>query len=251
MTNKSNINLKKNIKKKKAVNIKIFKKNHTAPVKKIISEKKINTIKETIKLNSKKIVIVHGWDGDITRGWFPWLKKILEDQGFEVIMEQMPNDPTQPEIKAWTETLKNLVGNIDEETYFVGHSIGCQTIIRMLEKHESQKAGGAIFLAGWFNLKDYTYKENPKLEKVTRKIAEPWILTKIDFTQVQPKFLPGKITAIFSDNDPYVDLSNAETFKKNLGARILIENNKGHYSEAEIDMVPILAQEILRITKKD
>jgi predicted alpha/beta hydrolase family esterase len=164
-------------------------------------------------------------------------------------MEQMP-DSNAPKIEVWTEVLKDISGDVDEKTYFVGHSIGCQTIIRMLEKHESKKVGGAIFLAGWFHLKDFTYKEEPKLEKLKRQIAEPWINNTIDFSKVQSRFDPGTITAIFSDNDPYVDIINAEIFKQKLGARILVESGKGHYSEEEIDVLPIIVQEMLRISKE-
>jgi len=162
---------------------------------------------KTIKL-AKKIIIVHGWSGDVNKGWFPWLKKILEGQGFNVVMEKMP-EADKPKMELWVEQLKNISGKVDEQTYFIGHSIGCQTIIRMLEKHQSERVGGAIFLAGWFNLKEYTYKENPDSEIESRRVAAPWINTTIDFTKVQSKFYPGTITAIFSDNDPYVDLNNA------------------------------------------
>jgi uncharacterized protein len=217
--------------------------------KKIIQKKRINVASnEGVSKNLKKIIVVHGWSGDINKGWFPWLKKTLESQGFKVIMEKMLN-ADKPKMDVWIEQLKNISGKIDEQTYFVGHSIGCQTIIRMLEKHQSEKVGGAIFLAGWFNLNERTYKEDLKSEIETRKIAAPWVNTTIDFTKVQPKFSPGTITAIFSDNDPYVDLNNAEAFKQKLDARIVIENSKGHFSEEEIDNIPILLEEILRITK--
>jgi predicted alpha/beta hydrolase family esterase len=211
------------------------------------SEKKASNVK-SVK-DRKRVIVVHGWSGDISKGWFPWLKENLESRGFEVIMEPMPS-PESPNIEEWVPKLRDISGNVDDNTYFIGHSIGCQTIIRMLEKLESEKAGGAVFVAGWLDLKDEVYKENPKLEKQTRKIAKPWIDTEIDFTKVQSKFYPGRITAIFSDDDPYVDISNAEMFKQKLGARILIENGKGHYSETEIEVLPIIVEEILRISRK-
>jgi uncharacterized protein len=219
----------------------------TVPQKKITRNKIINKNNNNSDKNSKKVIVVHGWSGDVSKGWFPWLKKTLEGQGFDVTMEKMPN-PEKPEIDVWIERLKRISGKINEQTYFIGHSIGCQTIIRMLEKHESEKVGGAVFLAGWFDLKENTYTENPKSEKESRKIAAPWITKDIDFTKVQSKFPPGTVTAIFSDDDPYVDLNNAETFKKWLDARVIIENGKGHYSEEETEIIPILLEELLRIS---
>jgi uncharacterized protein len=240
----------KKIVKKSKPKIYIIKHQKNVPNQKKASSN--NNIKKN-KINAtdrKKVIVVHGWDGDVNKGWFPWLRANLESQGFEVVMEQMPNT-ANPNIEEWIPTLKKLSGSVDNNTYFIGHSIGCQTIIRMLENLESEKAGGAIFLAGWFNLKEDTYKENPKKEKQTRKIARPWIDTSIDFSKVQSKFSPGKVTAIFSDDDPYVDISNAEMFKQKLGARILIENGKGHYSELEIDMLPIIVEELMRIAEKE
>ncbi|MGV8141183.1 MAG: RBBP9/YdeN family alpha/beta hydrolase [Candidatus Woesearchaeota archaeon] len=212
--------------------------------------KNIETQNKTNKISKKKVVIVHGWEGDVSKGWFPWLKKELESKGFKVIMEQMP-DSEAPDIEKWIPTLINLSGKIDDDTYFIGHSIGCQTIIRMLERLELDRVGGAIFLAGWFDLNEDTYKENPEKEEETRNIALPWIYTDIDFQKVQSKFPPGNITAIFSEDDPYVNISNAEMFKQKLGARILMEDGKKHFSESEIDMLPIILDELLRIVSKE
>ena len=46
----------------------------------------------------KRIYIIHGWDGHPEEGIFPWLKKELENNGFEVFNPLMP-DPLKPEIK--------------------------------------------------------------------------------------------------------------------------------------------------------
>jgi len=196
-----------------------------------------------------KVIIVHGWDGDITKGWHPWLKESLESQGFEVILRQMPHS-NAPQINEWVEALSDISGKVDKDTYFIGHSIGCQTIIRTLEKHDTGNVGGAIFIAGWFDLKDKKYTQNPKSEKAARKIARQWIEKSIDFGKVQSKFSPEKVVAIFSDNDPYVDMDNAKIFKEKLGARIIVENGMGHYSfEDNINTVPIVVEEFLKMTR--
>ena len=80
----------------------------------------------------KRVFIIHGWDGYPDEGWFPWLRKELELVGFEIVILSMPN-PVAPEIGSWVKCLKDGVGEINENTFFVGHSIGCQTIIRYLE----------------------------------------------------------------------------------------------------------------------
>jgi hypothetical protein len=151
----------------------------------------------------------------------------------------MPNKE-HPKIKAWTNHLKKVVGKPDEETYFIGHSIGCQTIIRYLEKlPKKSKVGGVIFVAGFFALMGLEDEEKP--------IAKPWIETPIN-TQKARKHTK-KMIALFSTNDPYVPLSNKNLFKKRLNARIIIEKNKGHYSERTTKKIPVVLKEMLKISK--
>ena len=90
--------------------------------------------------------------------------------------------------------LAQLVGEPDEQTFFVGHSIGCQTILRYLESLPAdKKVGGAVFVAGWFVLGDLETEE----EKI---IGKPWVETPIDFNAI--KSATNNFVVIFCDNDP-------------------------------------------------
>lgn len=140
----------------------------------------------------KKIILVHRWEGDSESDWYPWLQSKLEDKGYEVVVPNMP-DTEVPVIDAWVGYLSQIVGTPDQNTYFVGHSIGCQTILRYLEIVDVS-VGGAVFVAGWFNLENL---ENEEMEE----IARPWIETSIDTEKVK-SVLPQS-TLIISDNDPY------------------------------------------------
>ena len=81
----------------------------------------------------KKAYLVHGWMGNPNNCWFPCLKEKLEELNFEVIIPQMPN-PGEPKIETWVPHLQEIAKDADEESIFIGHSIGCQTILRFLEK---------------------------------------------------------------------------------------------------------------------
>mgnify|MGYP001569945392 CR=1 FL=1 len=78
---------------------------------------------------NKRVFLIHGWEGNPENAWFPWLKKELKARNFEVIVPEMP-DTEKPEIKSWIKKLKETVGRADEETYFIGHSIGCPLGVR-------------------------------------------------------------------------------------------------------------------------
>ncbi|RJO59701.1 DUF1749 domain-containing protein [Candidatus Parcubacteria bacterium] len=170
----------------------------------------------------KKVFIIHGWGGFPEEGWFPWAKSGLLAKGFAVKVFEMPNTEN-PVIEEWVEFLqKNIVP--DDQTYLIGHSIGCQAILRYLESLPlNVKIGGSVLVAGWFDL------DNLETE-AEKAIAKPWINTPIDFEKVKAHC--EKFTAILSDNDPFGFLeSNKEIFEEKLGAEIRVLKNKGHLNE--------------------
>ncbi|MBI2086677.1 MAG: alpha/beta hydrolase [Candidatus Zambryskibacteria bacterium] len=190
----------------------------------------------------KRVFIIHGWGGHPEEGCFPWLKKELQTKGFQVFNPAMPN-PLRPEIETWVSFLNNLIGTPDENTYLFGHSIGVQTILRYLENlPDNVKIGGAVFLAGWVNLTNEAYDDAEDAE-----IAKSWLETPINWAKI--KYHTKKFIAIFSDNDSLVPLSDAEIFKEKLGAKIIVENNKGHFSGSDgIDNLPSALEALLELT---
>jgi len=171
----------------------------------------------------KRVFIIHGWDGYPEEGWFPWLKKELEARGFNVFVPQLP-EAGSPRIHNWVPKLAEVVGAADENTYFVGHSMGCQAIARYLESlPEGVKIGGAVFVAGFF--KRLTgLEDDPDVQETDKH----WLGAPLDLTKVK-SHLP-KSVAIFSDNDPFIPFDNQNDFKDLLGSKIIIEHQKGHFS---------------------
>jgi predicted alpha/beta hydrolase family esterase len=189
----------------------------------------------------KKIFIIHGWDYTPDMHWYPWLKTELEKKGYEVVAPNMPNTSI-PMIKEWVNFLGKVVGKIDKNTFFVGHSIGSQTIMRFLEKQPSKnKIGGCVFVAGWFNL---TNLEDKEIES----IAKPWIETKINTEKVME--VANKIIVLLSENDPFNCLiENVEKFKE-INAKVIIEKNKGHYtSDDGINILSSALNAVLKISQ--
>ena len=189
----------------------------------------------------QRVFIIHRWGGHSEEGWFPWIKNKLRNKGFYVEIPNMPESDT-PIIKTWLNFLSKKVVTPNESTFFIGHSIGCQTIIRYLQYlKEDQKVGGLILVAPWTNLTSYESEE----EKI---IAKPWIETPISWNNVLSH--TKKIISIFSDNDPFVSLNEINVFKKNLKSKIIIEKNKGHFSGADnIKELPVVLEELLKILK--
>ena len=93
-----------------------------------------------------KIYVVHCWEGTKDDGWYPWLDKKISNDFVKVCRFNMPNTK-YPKMDEWILELKKQVIDLDENTYFVGHSIGCQAIMRYLESVDVKKIGGAKFLS--------------------------------------------------------------------------------------------------------
>ena len=190
----------------------------------------------------KQVYIVHGWGGYPEEGWFPWLKKELEKQGFVVYVPQLPK-PEEPRINTWVPALAKAVQNVDENTFFIGHSMGCQTIARYLATlSDEQIIGGAIYVAGFF--KELTGLDD---DEITKSVCKEWLTTPLAFAKIK-KHCP-KSVAIFSDDDPYVPMNNQEDFKNKLDAKIIVEHNQGHFSGSTgTTALPIALNSLLEIS---
>lgn len=163
----------------------------------------------------KTCVIVHCWEGYPEYCWYPHTQKSLKKKGFKVIVPQMP-DTNTPTLEKWLTKLQEVVPKPDENTYLIGHSLGCITILRYLESlTEKQKIGGAVFVAG--------FVDNLGFQEIGSFFETP-----IDFEKINQRC--PNFVAIHSNNDPYVPLENGGIFKEKLGAQLIVKHLMGHFS---------------------
>ncbi len=188
----------------------------------------------------KRVIIIHCWEANPEYCWYPYLKRELETRGFEVKVPAFP-DTDNPRQNKWVPYLAEQIGEPDENTFLVGHSIGTATIMRYIETlPEDKKIGGAIFVAGF--TEDIGYEE-----------VKDFFETPFDFAKIKGRAQKGFV-AIHSDNDPYVDLKFSKIFQKQLGAEVVIEHAKGHFSgpienEPACTELPVVLEKILEMAK--
>lgn len=174
--------------------------------------------KPLVTNNMRRVILVHGWDGYPEEGWFPRFKKDLEEQGFVVTIPAM--DPADaPTMTKWVPQLAKVVGTPDEDTYLVGHSAGCITILRYLEGLAAHvKVGGVVLVAG--------FTDNLGFEELKNYFTTP-----IDWPKIRSK--ADGFVAIHSDNDKYVPLSHADVFTRELGAEVVVLKGRHHFAGSD------------------
>lgn len=139
----------------------------------------------------KRAIIVHCWEGTPQYCWYPQTKKELKNNGFAVIVPQFP-ETEAPKLSLWLPKLREVVGEPDPETFLIGHSVGCITILRYLESlQKGEVLGGIVLVAGFTSDLGFTELKN-------------FFETPIAFDTIRSKAL--YFTAIHSDDDPYVPL---------------------------------------------
>ena len=177
-----------------------------------------------------RIVIVHGFSGKANNGWRKWLGEKLEKKGYQVFQPQMPN-PRFPKLEKWLETLSLTIGKPGNDLILIGHSLGCITILRYLER-TNQKIKAVILVAGFSSNSGL-----PIIDAFTKK--------QLNWAKIKKSC--SKFICFNSTNDPFVRLSEGNNFNKKLNAKLIIMKEKGHLSSRDLQIFPELLKQINKL----
>lgn len=183
-------------------------------------------------MSTKKAYIIHGWEGNSQGGFLPWLKKELENKGYQVSVPDMP-DANTPQISAWLGKMQELIGVPDENTILIGHSLGGLAILLYLQSLPPQsRVGQAVLVASVIeDIKD--------LSPEGAVIINSWLEKGKNLEADKIKEVCPQINAFFSDDDPFIPLTSEQIAREQLGAITVIEHQKGHFNqETDIYEVP-------------
>lgn len=184
----------------------------------------------------KRVFLVHGWDGTPDNHWFPWLTHQLVKKDFTVFAPTMPN-AAHPKVSEWLAELSRVVGVPDNDTYFVGHSLGCITIARYLASlPKGATVGGCVFVAGFSMSLDIP------------EIAE---FCSLPFDADSSRAHGSNFVTIYSDDDDYVSVNVSKHFSKQFDAKEVFEKGKGHFSsELQPPELPSALDAVLKMSGK-
>jgi hypothetical protein len=147
----------------------------------------------------------------------------------------MPNAQV-PQLQEWLPYIQQVAEALDENTYLVGHSLGCITILKYLESLEDTvKIGGAILVAGF-------------AEPIDLKELNNFFVSKLDDTKTRKA--AKNIVLVHSDTDEYVPLWQGERMSQRFDAKLIVLNNAGHITEmVGFTELPVVLQELQEMFK--
>ena len=156
----------------------------------------------------KNAFIIHGFNGDTTYTFGPWLKNELEKRNYNVIMPEFPIRSLAT-FNGWANILDEYKDLFNQDTVVVCHSIGNPFIIKYLNKNHL-KAKLYVSVAGFCKL--FTIPDREDLNKafIDFKVSH----TDIDYCKknIEYRF------SLYSDTDRVVPFDVLENFVKELNS---------------------------------
>lgn len=185
--------------------------------------------------HGERLCIVPRWAATQDMEWYPWLcQSDLVRARFAHVLRPEIDDPGTPTIDAWVAALTRACGTDAESlarTWFVGHSVGCQAILRYLNTLPAGvKARGALLVAGWWTV-DAPWGS-----------IKPWLYTaegpgepeaggpSMNLARVRGAC--QRFSVLISDNDPFTADHRAteRAFVERLGAEVTILPGQKHFN---------------------
>ena len=182
-----------------------------------------------------KFFLIHGAYGNPNENWFPWLKKELEKLDHEVFIPKF-STPKNQSLENWMKVFEKYLDEIDENTIFIGHSLGPAFILSVLEQI-NVKVKACFFVS-------------PFLGKIGNSdfdtINESFVCKEFAWKKIKNNC--SEFFTYFGDNDPYLKLTDAIVISEALDCEINIVENGGHLNEnAGFKEFPMILKDIKSI----
>ena len=163
------------------------------------------------------VFIIHGTGGHPEENWFPWLRQKVESAGHKIFIPQFPT-PEGQSFETWQQVLNGYEKEINEQTIFVAHSLGCIFLLRTLEKLP-HKIKAAVFVSPPIGV-----------EPILNYKADSAFSGGFNFDWKALRTKADNFVVFHSDNDLYVDIANGKKLAKELGVELDFIPNAGHFN---------------------
>jgi uncharacterized protein len=181
-------------------------------------------IKQTEEM--KHIYIFPRYSGNENSDWYQQAANELnaKKDEYNVTILNLPNweKPDPEEFLAFIKTKVPAV-QLDENSYFIGHSVGCKAALLYLDflakTNVGLKIGGLLCIAGWWTV-DKAWEQ-----------LKLWIDQPIDYPRIK-ETCNHNIDCLLSDRDPYTrdTQSNKKEWEEKLDAMVNIIHKAKHFN---------------------
>ena len=176
-----------------------------------------------------KIYLIHGYMSSPEANWFPYLKKELECENVEVSILRIPNSK-HPKFNEWIDHLDNTIKDYNEKTLFIGHSLGCVTLLNFLAKRSSKKIKGLFLISGF--IEDCPIPEILEFVKPTINYETITKLTK-------------HRTVISAKNDIVISFKYSQILAEKIDSEFILLNEGKHFTcKDNVTEFPFLVDKI-------
>lgn len=167
-----------------------------------------------------KLVIFHGTYGHAGENWFPWLSDKMKGHGWECHVPTLPTPDNQTH-QNWVDATAEQLGDfIDANTVLIGHSSGGSYILNYLDQNDVVIRGAGIVAAPIYKIGQ---------DDIDR-LNETFFDQDLNWVDIKEKI--GLARLFYSDNDPYVPLSQGEDVAAGLGLPLDVDAGAGHFNSA-------------------
>ena len=180
----------------------------------------------------RRVVVVHGYDAAPGDHWFPWLRERLGALGVRTVLAELP-EPSFPEAGAWLDAVARALGEPDEHTRVVAHSLGCIAVLRHLEAlPQPWTLGGLVLVAGFTG----------RLESVP--VLDAFLAEDVDVRPVRAHV--RRRLVLRSDDDPTVPPAATDALAARLDAPVVVVAGAGHFcGEDGVTRLPPVLEALL------
>ena len=169
--------------------------------------------------NPWRVFIIHGFDASPEEHWFPWLEAQLRERGIQAIRLRMP-ESSHPDFDRWQATMREAIGQPDEHTILVAHSLGTISVLHFASQSGAKRLGGIVLVSGFagripgLSTLD-GYADRAKIEAATIRAMSP------------------VLHHVISTNDYAVPPAVSEQLAQRLGGTVHQVPDAGHFLDRE------------------
>ncbi len=161
-------------------------------------------------------ILIHSSGGNPDECFYPWLRKELEKKGHKVYAPFFPT-PIGQTLDNWMKEFEPYWQYVNEETVFVGRSIGPAFILRLLEKSKV-KIKAAFLVCGFCS--DLGIHE-------FRPLIGTFVGKRFKWKKIRS--CCDRFFVYNSDNDLIVPVQKGEKLAKKLETKFIVVNGAGHF----------------------